>query len=64
MSNYRRVARNSQWEGANLGAAAGGLWGLVAKLPAAGGWRSGGQSPQRSKILHFFCKKSLILLLF
>ena len=37
------VARNSQWGGAVLG-------------PAAGGMRVWGRSPQRSKMLHFFAK--------
>ena len=64
VSAARRVARNSQWGGClgGLGAeppAAGGQWeagGLGAKPPAAGGTGVWGQSPQRSKILHFFAK--------
>ena len=43
--------------------AAGG-WGFGAKPPAAGGTGVWGQSLQRSKILHFFCKNNLILGLF
>ena len=38
--------------------------GLGAKPPAAGGTGVWGRSPQRSKILHFFCKNNFILGLF
>ena len=38
--------------------------GLGAKPPAAGGTEVWGRSPQRSKILHFFCKNNFILGLF
>ena len=38
--------------------------GLGAKPPAAGGTGVSGRSPQRSKILHFFCKNNFILGLF
>ena len=69
VNSRRRVARNSQW---------GGCFGVLgAKPPAAGcQWGSGGeassrrrlgvrgQSPKRSKILHFFCKNNFILGLF
>ena len=52
----RRIARNSQWGGC--------FGGLGAKPPAAGGTGYWGRSPQRSKILHFFCKNNFILGLF
>ena len=38
--------------------------GLGAKPPAAGGTGVWGPSPQRSKILHFFCENNFILGLF
>ena len=38
--------------------------GSGAKPPAAGGTGAWGRSPQRSKILHFFCKNNFILGLF
>ena len=37
---------------------------LGAKPPAAGSMGVWGRSPQRSKILHFFCKNNFILGLF
>ena len=70
---FRRVARNSQW------GAVWGVWGRSAQPPEANGgwgrlgvWEFGGrrrlgvwgQIPQRSKILHFFCKNNFILGLF
>ena len=39
-------------------------WGLGAKPPAAGGTEVWGRSPQRSKMLHFFCKINFIFGLF
>ena len=38
--------------------------GLGAEPPAAGGTGVWGRSPQRSKILHFFCENNFILGLF
>ena len=56
VNSRRRVARNSQW---------GGCFGFLgAEPPAAGGTGAWGRSPQRSKILHFFCKNNFILGLF
>ena len=55
----RRVARNSQW-GANMGLEQSSqsleAGGQGANPPAAEGTGVWGQSPQRSKILHFFAK--------
>ena len=41
-----------------------GAGGLGAKPPATGGTGVWGLSPQRSKILHFFCENNFILGLF
>ena len=56
INRSRRVARNLQWGGC--------FGGLGAKPPVAGGMGVWGRSPQRSKILHFFCKNNFILGLF